>query len=149
MKFTAYTDGACSGNPGPGGWGFYWVQDGNFDDGVEFYGSAKETTNNKMELTAAIEAIKQFIKSNGDHLEIFSDSEYVVKGLNERIEKWIEKGWRTASKDPVKNKEHWEELYKLFKENNVSVDWVRGHNGQAGNEIADELACKGRDEAKD
>lgn len=141
-KIIIYTDGACSGNPGPGGWGVLLSYKGHEK---ELYGSAQETTNNKMELTAAIEGLKAIKRPLP--VEIHTDSEYVRKGITEWIFGWKKKGWKTAQKKPVKNAELWQELDGLNQQYSVDWHWVKGHAGHNGNERADKLACKGRDEA--
>ncbi|TPJ72445.1 ribonuclease HI [Mesorhizobium sp. B2-6-2] len=135
-----HTDGACIGNPGPGGWAaIVQLLEGSKElRRKELTGSAHKTTNNQMELTAAIEALK-LVKS-GKPVVLRSDSEYVVKGMTERLPDWIAKGWRTASKTPVKNRELWEELKAVAEARSVAWEWVRGHNGDPLNEEADRLA---------
>ena len=135
----AYTDGACKGNPGAGGWGAHLI----FSDGStqDLYGGDKETTNNRMELMGAIQALTH---SPHEHtLEIWTDSSYVKKGITEWIEGWKKKGWKTASKKPVANQDLWQQLDKLCQQRDVSWHWVKGHAGHAGNEKADELANLG------
>lgn len=135
----AFTDGACKGNPGPGGWGTFLV----LSDGTqqEFYGGDKHTTNNKMELMGAIMALE---KSPHNHaLEIWTDSSYVKNGITSWIQGWKKKGWKTASNKPVKNQELWQRLDELQSGRDVSWHWVKGHAGHEGNEKADELANKG------
>ena len=133
-----YTDGACKGNPGPGGWGCYLC----FLEGdVELFGSELETTNNRMELRAAIEALDYLSKSYS--VSLYTDSQYLVKGMTEWLEGWKSKGWRTASKKPVVNQDLWEMLDKLNKRHNIDWQWVKGHDENIGNIKADELANKG------
>jgi ribonuclease HI len=139
MSLIVYCDGACSGNPGPGGWAFV------FDD-IEVSGSEKNTTNNKMELTAVIEALL-YIKKQCDsglmenkQFEIRTDSEYVKKGISEWIHTWKKNNWRTANKNPVKNRELWEKLNSLTEKLNPQFTWVKGHAGDHYNERCDELA---------
>lgn len=135
----AYTDGACKGNPGAGGWGAHLIlSDGSTQD---LYGGDKETTNNRMELMGAIQALTH--SPHGQTLEIWTDSSYVKKGITEWIEGWKKKGWKTASKKPVANKDLWQQLDKLCQQRDVSWHWVKGHAGHAGNEKADELANLG------
>ena len=135
----AYTDGACKGNPGAGGWGAHLI----FSDGrtQDLYGGDKETTNNRMELMGAIQALKH--SPQDQTLEIWTDSSYVKKGITEWIEGWKRKGWKTASKKPVANKELWQQLDDLCQNRPVDWHWVKGHAGHAGNEKADELANLG------
>ncbi|MGP9558156.1 DNA polymerase III subunit epsilon [Psychrobacter sp. AOP7-A1-24] len=135
----AYTDGACKGNPGAGGWGAHLIlSDGSTQD---LYGGDKETTNNRMELMGAIQALTH--STHEQTLEIWTDSSYVKKGITEWIEGWKKKGWKTASKKPVANKDLWQQLDKLCQQRDVSWHWVKGHAGHAGNEKADELANLG------
>jgi ribonuclease HI len=135
----AYVDGACKGNPGVGGWGVRLVIDGMTQD---MYGGEKHTTNNQMELTAAIQALKN-CPSHPKRVLIITDSQYTMKGITEWIKNWKKNGWRTAKGEPVKNAELWQELDALIQTVNTSWSWVRGHRGHAGNEKADELANKG------
>ena len=134
-KIIIYTDGACSGNPGRGGWGAVLINESN-----EIYlsGYDKMTTNNKMELTAAIEALKSIkIKSN---IELYTDSQYVKNGINLWIVNWKKNGWKTASKKPVANKDLWIKLDECTEKHAVIWFWVKGHAGNQYNEMADELA---------
>jgi ribonuclease HI len=137
-----YTDGACSGNPGPGGWGAVLYCGSS---AKEIYGSEINTTNNKMELSAAINALKQLKKRCVVH--IYTDSIYLRDGITDWVNKWQKNGWRTASKSPVKNAELWQELVALTALYEIRWHWVKAHNGNPGNEKADLLACRGRDEA--
>lgn len=137
-----WTDGACSGNPGPGGWGALLVTDGHRK---ELYGSACETTNNRMELMAAIEALNALKKPS--QVKLYTDSTYVKDGLTKWINGWKRNGWKTAAKKPVKNKELWQALEQATSRHAISWVWVKGHAGDEGNEIADELARKGALEA--
>ena len=149
MKVKAYTDGACSGNPGPGGWGVFLVAENNAGEVIKeeaLYGKNKETTNQIMELTAAIQALESLKRKNVD-ITIFTDSKYVVDGITKWIFAWINNNWKTASKKPVANRLLWEELFVLTKNQNVEWVWVKGHSGVLGNEKADSLAVKGREEA--
>ena len=149
MIVKAYTDGACSGNPGPGGWGVFLVAENDFGEILKeesLYGKNKKTTNQIMELTAAIEAIKS-LKRKKVHITIFTDSKYVVDGITKWIFGWLENNWITASKKPVANRSYWEELFDLTKNQNIKWVWVKGHSGIIGNEKADALAVKGREEA--
>tara|TARA_A100001011_G_scaffold252840_1_gene261067 strand:+ start:993 stop:1460 length:468 start_codon:yes stop_codon:yes gene_type:complete len=149
MKVKAYTDGACSGNPGPGGWGVYLVAENNAGEVVKeenLYGKNKETTNQIMELTAAIQALESLKRKNVD-ITVFTDSKYVIDGITKWIFGWLKNNWSTASKKPVANRVLWEELFTLTKNQNVEWVWVKGHAGVPGNEKADSLAVKGREEA--
>jgi len=130
-----YTDGACSGNPGKGGWGVYLKIN---NEEIELNGAKDNTTNNKMELTAVIEALKYLkCKSN---INLFTDSKYVMQGIDEWIHNWKKNNWKTSKKEPVKNKELWIELDKLVSLHNIQWKWVKGHSGDYGNERADYLA---------
>ena len=135
----AYTDGACKGNPGAGGWGAHLI----FSDGStqDLYGGDKETTNNRMELMGAIQALTH--SPHEHNLEIWTDSSYVKKGITEWIEGWKKRGWKTASKKPVANQDLWQRLDALCQQRDVDWHWVKGHAGHAGNEKADELANLG------
>ena len=138
MKYKIYTDGACSGNPGPGGWGAV-ILDQN-DKQKNISGSEKNTTNNRMELLAAIMSLKK-IKTNSE-VVIFTDSTYVKNGITEWMKNWKKNGWKNSSKKPVKNKDLWEKLDKLCEANSVSWKWVKGHSSNEFNNLADELATK-------
>ncbi len=129
-----FTDGACSGNPGPGGWGALII-DG--DNRKEIYGGEPETTNNRMEMQAAIEALKA---TGTAPIILHTDSQYLKNGINIWIHGWKKNGWKNASKKPVKNKDLWLELDELTKSREVDWRWVKGHDGHPGNERADELA---------
>ena len=145
MKVKAYTDGACSGNPGPGGWGVYLVAENSIGKIVKeevLYGKNKETTNQIMELTAAIKALGS-LKRKNVAITIFTDSKYVVDGITNWIFGWLKNNWSTASKKPVANRLLWEELFDLTKNQNVEWVWVKGHAGLPGNEKADMLAKQG------
>lgn len=132
-----FTDGACSGNPGPGGWGVLII-DG--DARTEMNGGDSETTNNRMEMRAAIEALK----ATGDApIILHTDSQYVKNGINTWIHGWKRNGWKTASRKPVKNKDLWQELDALTEGRDIDWRWIKGHNGHPGNERADELARMG------
>ncbi len=137
-QVTIYTDGACKGNPGPGGWGA-WLSSGGHDK--ELFGGERETTNNRMELTAPIEALAS-LKRSCD-VVIYLDSEYVRKGITEWIMNWQRRGWKTADGKPVKNADLWQRLDALRKLHRVEWRWVKGHAGDPGNERADMLANKG------
>ena len=138
-----YTDGACSGNPGPGGWGAI-IKNENFFK--EIRGGALETTNNRMELTAAIEALESLSKPMD--VNIYTDSTYLQKGISEWIHTWKKRGWTTASKKPVKNKDLWERLDKAILTHTITWLWVKGHSGHPENERADELAQMGLAETR-
>ncbi len=131
-----YTDGACSGNPGPGGWGTIIV----YPDGSEdiLSGGESKTTNNRMELAAVIEGLKK--TPTGTCGVVVTDSEYVKKGITEWIKNWVRNGWKTASKNPVKNRDLWQQLLALTEERNISWEWVKGHSGHPLNERCDSLA---------
>ena len=136
-----FTDGACRGNPGPGGWGAL-LRYGDHEK--EIYGGEPETTNNRMELTAAIEALstlKQPCK-----VTLTTDSEYVRQGITSWMENWKKRGWKTANKKPVKNVDLWQRLEQETTRHQVEWKWVKGHSGHRENEIADQLANRGIDE---
>ena len=130
-----YTDGACKGNPGPGGWGALLKYK---EHKKEINGFSKNTTNNIMELTAVIESLL-IIKQKSD-ITIITDSNYVKDGITKWITNWKNKGWKTSSKKPVKNKDLWKKLDDLSNNHNIKWEWVRGHTGNPGNERADQLA---------
>ena len=136
MKFKIYTDGACSGNPGPGGWGAVIFDNDN--NQTKISGKEKNTTNNRMEILAAIMALKK-IKSNSQ-ITIYTDSTYVKNGITEWMFNWKKNDWKTASKKPVKNKDLWIKLDKLCQKNKVSWKWVKGHATNKYNNLADQLA---------
>ncbi len=136
--YRLYTDGACSGNPGPGGWGVLIIR-GDARD--EYCGGAPETTNNRMELTAAIEALKQTPEDG--QIELHTDSKYVMDGITKWIANWKKNGWRTAAKKPVKNDDLWRALDELASVRQINWRWVKGHAGDPGNERADALANEG------
>lgn len=133
-----YTDGACSGNPGPGGWGALLLWG---DHRRELSGGAPSTTNNRMELQAVIEGVRVLKRSVP--LTIYTDSTYVMKGITEWIAGWKRNGWKTAAKKPVKNEDLWRELDRVLEGHDVRWQWVKGHAGNPGNERADELARSG------
>jgi len=137
-KIYIYTDGACKGNPGRGGWGVLMVYK---ETEKEFFGGEKETTNNRMEMTAAIKGLAQLNRSC--EVVLTTDSQYLRKGITEWIVNWKKRGWKTASKQPVKNVDLWKQLDQLVKDHNVTWHWVKGHSGHPENEKADELANKG------
>ena len=133
-----FTDGACSGNPGPGGWGVLII-DG--EERMELSGGAAETTNNRMEMLAVIEALKATAKA--DAIRLHTDSQYVKNGINDWINGWKRNGWKTAAKKPVKNQDLWREIDALSSGRKIEWRWVKGHAGHPGNERADELARLG------
>jgi ribonuclease HI len=135
---TIYTDGACKGNPGPGGWGA-WLVAGAHEK--ELWGGEKLTTNNRMELTAVIEALSA-LKRNSRVL-LYTDSEYVRQGITAWIHNWKQRGWKTAAKQPVKNVDLWQRLDALASTHAIDWRWVKGHAGDPGNERADALANRG------
>ncbi len=138
-----YTDGACSGNPGPGGWGAILRANG---PEKEIFGGEPETTNNRMEMTAVIEALtalKRPVKAR-----VHTDSQYVMKGITEWIQGWKRRGWKTAGKDPVKNEDLWRALDARTTQHKLEWFWVRGHAGHPENERADALARKGVEQAR-
>jgi len=133
-----FTDGACSGNPGPGGWGAI-LQFGDHEK--ELSGGEKNTTNNRMELMAAISALEALKRPC--EVKLYTDSNYVKNGITKWIHGWQRNGWKTASRKPVKNSEHWKRLQAALKQHDVKWHWVKGHAGHPENERADELARKG------
>lgn len=135
---TIYTDGACSGNPGPGGWGAR-IEHG--DDATELTGGAADTTNNRMELTAAIEALKSL--PDGSQITLVTDSIYVKDGITSWLAGWKRNGWKTAAKKPVKNVDLWQALDAECARHTIDWQWVKGHAGHPGNERADALARRG------
>lgn len=141
MTVHAFTDGACSGNPGPGGWGVVlrWG-----DHERELFGGEPQTTNNRMELMAAITALESLTRAS--EVVVTTDSTYVLKGITEWVPGWKVRGWRTSSKQPVKNVDLWQRLDELNAAHEVHWRWVKGHAGDPGNERADALANRGVDE---
>lgn len=137
-----HTDGACRGNPGPGGWGAILEHQSRER---ELYGYEPETTNNRMELMALIRALETLKRPCT--VRAVTDSQYVMKGVTEWMPGWKKRGWRTASRKPVANRDLWERLDAAIQRHEVEWEWVRGHTGQAGNERADQLANRGIDEA--
>ena len=138
MKYTIYTDGACSGNPGPGGWGAIIFDNENKQKNIS--GSEENTTNNRMELSAAIMALEE-VNTNSE-ITIYTDSTYVKNGITEWVLKWKENGWKNSNKEPVKNKDLWEKLDNLCEQNTINWKWVKGHASKKYNNLADELATK-------
>ncbi len=135
-----YADGACRGNPGPGGWGA-WLKSGEHEK--EIFGGDKLTTNNRMELTAVIQALAALEKRCA--VTVYTDSAYVKDGITKWIHGWKQRGWQTADKKPVKNIELWQRLDTLNAGHSVQWRWVKGHSGDPGNERADQLANRGVD----
>lgn len=138
MKVELYTDGACKGNPGPGGWGALLRYGANEK---ELFGGERDTTNNRMELMAAIEGLKALTRPCD--VILTTDSQYVKQGINQWMAGWKRNGWRTASKQPVKNKDLWQALDQECQKHNIEWRWVKGHAGHAENERADQLANRG------
>ena len=136
MKYKIYTDGACSGNPGPGGWAAIIIVDNEMK--YKFSGSEKNTTNNRMELMAPIKAIQKFKKKS--EILIFTDSTYVKDGITVWIKNWEKNGWKTASKKPVKNKELWKKLKNLSSKHTIKWTWIKSHAQDRYNNLVDELA---------
>ncbi len=139
-QITIYTDGACKGNPGPGGWGVVLMSDSGEK---ELFGGELQTTNNRMELTAVIEALTALKRPC--HVTLYLDSEYVRKGITEWVHGWKARGWRTAAKQAVKNVDLWQKLDAMVAASDHKIDWrwVKGHAGDPGNERADALANQG------
>ena len=136
-----YTDGGCSGNPGPGGWGTVIIDGTNI---TKLSGGEKQTTNNRMELSAAINALDAVVKNTGwrnRHVEVYSDSQYVKNGITSWIKNWKKNGWKTAAKKPVLNQDLWITLDNLYNQLDIEWKWVKGHAGVEYNEICDQL-CK-------
>ncbi len=142
-RIQIWTDGACSGNPGPGGWGAL-LRIGN--NQRELKGGDKETTNNRMELKAAIEALNALKRPC--EVDIHTDSQYVQGGITEWINNWKRNGWKTSAKKPVKNVDLWQELDEAISRHQVAWHWVKGHAGNHENELADELARSGMEPFK-
>ena len=134
-KVVIYTDGACRGNPGPGGWGAILSYQGNEK---KLKGFDPETTNNRMELMAVIEALRSL--KRGCAVELYTDSKYVLQGINDWIVNWKKNGWKTAAKKPVKNVDLWQQLDEQSAQHEINWHWVKGHSGNPGNEMADQLA---------
>ena len=141
QALTIYTDGACRGNPGPGGWGAL-VSDGATTR--ELCGGEARTTNNRMELTAAIQALDAL--ASGSRVKLHTDSNYVRQGITQWLHSWKKNGWKTAAKKPVKNAELWRALDAACQRHDIEWHWVKGHAGNPGNEAADALANRGIDQ---
>ena len=137
MRIKIYTDGACSGNPGKGGWGAL-IQEN--DSETKLSGSELNTTNNRMELTAVIKALEHYDKAR--EIEVFTDSKYVMQGITEWIKNWKNNHWKTSQKKDVKNKDLWVLLDIVSAKHDIKWSWVKGHAGDYGNEIADKLATQ-------
>ena len=137
-EVTIYTDGACKGNPGVGGWGAVLIHDEKIK---KLYGGEKETTNNKMELTAAIKALEALKRPC--KVALYTDSKYVKNGIESWLASWKKNNWKTAAKKPVKNVELWRALDALNAKHHVTWSWVKGHSGDQYNDLADELANEG------
>ncbi|MDX2114443.1 MAG: ribonuclease HI [Planctomycetota bacterium] len=137
-----YTDGACSGNPGPGGWAFILRHPASGKE-IERADGEPDTTNNRMELRAVIEGLRAMKRAS--RVEIYSDSQYVLNGLREWMADWKKRGWKTAAKKPVKNVDLWQELDALMQIHELSFHWIRGHNEHPENERCDALAVEQRD----
>ena len=137
MKIKIYTDGACSGNPGKGGWGAL-IQEN--DNEKKLSGSELNTTNNRMELTAVIRALEHYVEAK--EIEVFTDSKYVMQGITEWIKNWKTNHWKTSQKKDVKNKDLWVLLDSVSAKHDIKWSWVKGHAGDYGNEIADKLATQ-------
>ncbi len=140
-RITIYTDGACRGNPGPGGWGALLLAG---ERELELWGGEPATTNNRMELWAAIEALRALKRPC--EVDLYTDSTYVRKGITEWMHSWKSKGWKTAARKPVKNSDLWKMLDLESARHQVEWHWVKGHSGDPGNERADQLANRGIDE---
>jgi ribonuclease HI len=136
-----YTDGACRGNPGPGGWGAVLLAGGREK---ELYGAERDTTNNRMELTAVIRALEALTRAA--QVRVYSDSQYVRLGITQWLVQWKARGWRTADRKPVKNQDLWERLDAATGAHEIEWHWVKGHSGVPGNERADALANRAIDE---
>ncbi len=141
MKYKIYTDGSCKGNPGPGGWA---VMIKNMDTGAEeiLRGGENHTTNNKMELTAIIRALEEFVGNTAapSEIHIYSDSKYCVDGVTKWMPNWIKNNWKAANRKPVKNQELWREYLELSDGLNIKLSWIKAHNGHPENELVDTIA---------
>lgn len=136
MSITIYTDGACSGNPGPGGWGALLMWNSHEK---ELSGGEADTTNNRMEMMAVIKGLGA-LKKDDSAVTIYTDSKYVLQGATEWLEGWKARGWKSASKKPIKNQDLWERIDSLIGQHSVEFIWVKGHNGDEFNERVDKLA---------
>ena len=143
LSIEIFTDGACRGNPGPGGWGAL-LRSGKHER--ELWGGEQDTTNNRMEMTAVIQALSALKRPS--QVVLTTDSQYVRKGITEWISGWKQRGWKTAAKAPVKNAELWREIDALAAQHQIDWRWVKGHSGHAENERVDALANRGIDELK-
>lgn len=137
MIVEMFTDGACSGNPGPGGWGVLLRWQGHEK---ELSGGEADTTNNRMEMTAVIKGLEALKKSS--RIELYSDSKYVLQGITEWLPGWKARGWKTAAKKPVKNQDLWEQIDSLIATHDITFHWVKGHDGHEENERVDKLAVE-------
>lgn len=148
MKVNIYTDGACSGNPGPGGWGALLIaeKNGRTISEKKIYGGEKITTNNRMELTAAIKALNALKKRSS--VTIITDSKYLKDGMTKWLERWRRNNWQNSAKKEIKNIDLWKEIYTLSKAHEVDWEWVKGHDNHQENEKADELARLGMETHK-
>jgi ribonuclease HI len=138
-EVTLYTDGACSGNPGPGGWGASLLSSGS-GRRLEISGAEAQTTNNRMELTGVIEGLRRLKRPS--RVRVVTDSRYIVDGMKGWIHTWQKNGWRTADKKPVKNRELWEELIQFTHRHDLRFEWIRGHQGHRENERCDRMAVE-------
>lgn len=143
QEVTIYTDGACRGNPGPGGWGAVLRFNGNEK---QLWGGERGTTNNRMEMTAVIKALEALKRSC--RVTLITDSRYVIQGITEWLPGWKRRQWRNAARKPVLNVDLWKQLDTLVSQHEIDWQWVRGHSGDPGNELADALANRGIDELK-
>ena len=138
-KVDLYVDGACKGNPGPGGWGCVIMQEDHIIQ--ELYGAQNNTTNNRMELKSAIEGLRAIKEKS--QVALYTDSQYVKNGINDWLRRWVSNGWKTANNKAVKNQDLWIELHRECQRHDISWHWVKGHSGLLGNERADQLAQLG------
>ena len=138
-KVDLYVDGACKGNPGPGGWGCVIMQEDHIIQ--ELYGAQNNTTNNRMELKSAIEGLRAIKEKS--QVALYTDSQYVKNSINDWLRRWVSNGWKTANNKAVKNQDLWIELHRECQRHDISWHWVKGHSGLLGNERADQLAQLG------